>query len=98
LVTLPNAERAFGGTCLLANHDSDDRRHWGQEEESFIRADERRRIARELHDSTSQLLVVLQLQLHRLTQIDDSETDSLLDECRQTISDIRQQIRALNLD
>lgn len=80
------------------NHDSDDRHAWGPEEESFIRADERRRIARELHDSTSQLLVVLQLQLHRLTQIDDPQTESLVEECRQTISDIREQIRALNLD
>ena len=83
---------------MPANYESDDRHHWNAEEESSIRADERRRIARELHDSTSQLLVVLQLQLHRLTMIEDAESQSLVEECRQTVNDIREQIRAIKLD
>lgn len=71
---------------------------WGFKQESLTRADERRRIGREIHDSTSQLLVVLQLQLHRLNEIDDPDVQSLIVEFSETIGEIRTQIRALNLD
>jgi signal transduction histidine kinase len=64
--------------------------------DNATRADERRLIARELHDSTSQLLVVLQLQLHQLSLIDHPDAGSLIDECQQTIREIRDQIRGLD--
>ena len=67
-------------------------------QESFARADERRRIARELHDSTSQLLVVLQLQLHQLGNLSRPEAEPLIHECQETIKEIRQQIRSLDLE
>jgi signal transduction histidine kinase len=41
----------------------------GHEGEARIRMDERDRLARELHDSTSQLLVLLELQLMRLKRL-----------------------------
>ena len=82
---------------MFAN-DQDGRQKWDFNQECLTRADERRRIGRELHDSTSQLLVVLQLQLHRLKAIDDPVAQSLIVEFSRTISEIRQQIRALTLD
>lgn len=70
----------------------------GQRDEGLIRFDERRRIACELHDSTSQLLVVLQLQLRRLEELTDAEAQSVIEECRSEIEEIRRQIRGLGLD
>lgn len=66
--------------------------------ESHIRSDERHRIAREVHDSTSQLLVVLQLHLHRLQEGASPDAQSIIDELRRTIGKIREEIRALGLD
>jgi signal transduction histidine kinase len=81
----------------LSANDQGGCQNWDWTEECLTRADERRRIGRELHDSTSQLLVVLQLQLHRLKEIDDPKAQSLIAEFEATIGEIRRQIRSLNL-
>jgi hypothetical protein len=44
------------------------------------------------------LLVVLQLQLRRLSEVGHPKAGPLIDECRRTIDGIREQIRGLNLD
>ena len=64
----------------------------------WVRADERRRVARELHDSTSQLLVVIHLHLARLRRNGSPELDAAVTECDQTIADIREQIRSLTIE
>jgi signal transduction histidine kinase len=69
-----------------------------EEQRSAIRADERRKIARELHDSTSQLLAVLQLQLAQLRRADGAGAAPLIEECEETIRQIREEIRGLGLD
>lgn len=59
-----------------------------------VRTAERARIARELHDSTSQLLVVLELQLIRLKQLsEDAKVQPLLTEMGQVLDDLHQEIR-----
>ena len=63
-----------------------------------IRQDERHRIARELHDSTSQDLVVLQLELGRLKRVSSSSALPLIAECEAAITEIRHAIRDLALD
>jgi hypothetical protein len=60
--------------------------------EGAIREAERRRISRELHASTSQLLVALQLQLGELRRSDVPTAGSLLDEMAQVIRDIHNSI------
>ena len=70
----------------------------GPADESLVRLDERRKIARELHDSTSQLLVVLQLELHRLQESNLPRAQPIIKELRRTIGEIREQIRELGLD
>lgn len=88
----------LGGTRLPANHDSEDGPDWDPADEGITRTNERQRIARELHDSTSQLLVVLQLQFSQLNEIADPEAERIIAECKHTIREIQQQIRALNSD
>jgi two-component system, NarL family, sensor kinase len=59
--------------------------------------DERRRIARELHDSTSQLLVSLQLNLARLGHENTSpECAAILGECKETLREMHDEIRAFS--
>jgi nitrate/nitrite-specific signal transduction histidine kinase len=67
-------------------------------QEQLLRWDERRRVAKDLHDSTSQLLVLLDLQLARLRRSGASEALPLIEECSGTIREIREQIRSLDLD
>ena len=55
---------------------------------SAIREEERRRISRELHNSTSQLLVALQLQLGELRRSHKPSAEPLLAEMAQVIRDI----------
>lgn len=86
----------FRGSLLPGIHDTEGRLDWGAPEEGLTRSDERQRVARELHDSTSQLLVVLQLQLSQLDQLARPEAAPLIEECRQTIQAIHTQIRALD--
>jgi signal transduction histidine kinase len=93
---LPSAGLPLRGTRLPSSHDSEGARGWGPAEERILRSHERQQIARELHDSTSQLLVVLQLQLSQLSQVAHPDAASLIDECKATIEEIHEQIRALN--
>jgi len=56
---------------------------------------ERRRMARELHDSTSQLLVVLQLNLIKLGNHPGPETDLIVSECQNVVKDIQREVRSI---
>ena len=61
----------------------------------FIRSDERTRIARELHDSVSQLLAVLQLNLGRMKRQDDEDRNANVLECETIVTEIAERIRNL---
>jgi signal transduction histidine kinase len=65
--------------------------------ETSLRVDERRRIARELHDTTSQSLVAFQLHLGRLKHLHMPETASIIGECEEAIREIREHIRAFDV-
>lgn len=67
-------------------------------DEGSIRADERRRIARELHDSTSQMLTVFELELGQLRRLSHPGAEPLIEECERVIGEIRDHIRALDLE
>ena len=58
--------------------------------------DERRRIARELHDSTSQTLVVLDMNLIDLRKQVGPDATALIDECKNTVKEIQREIRSLS--
>ena len=60
-------------------------------------SDERRRMARELHDSASQLLVALQLQLGQLKRCGVPRAEPLIDEMEQLVRDIQESIRKVSL-
>lgn len=67
--------------------------------EESLRRDERRLIARELHDSTSQSLVILQLELGQLRRLEHpAGMNPIIDEFEIAIRQIRAEIRALNCD
>lgn len=83
---------------MSANSDGEDRQNSNPADESVARLDERRRVARELHDSTSQLLVALQMQLHMLKELGHAGAGPLIDECKRTVREIHEQIRALDPD
>ena len=68
------------------------------EAEGPTRTDERRRIARELHDGTSQLLTLMQLTLGRLKRAAGDEAASVVEECEKTIREIREHIRGIYRD
>jgi two-component system NarL family sensor kinase len=58
---------------------------------------ERKRIARELHDSTSQLLLVLQFNLMNLKRAsDDLKSDPLFADCMDALADVHSEIRSLS--
>ena len=61
--------------------------------QAAIETAERQRVARELHDTTSQLLVVLQLHLEGLRQSHIPSDGPVLDEMDQVIRDIHASIR-----
>jgi signal transduction histidine kinase len=70
-----------------------------QPSQSLAIEDERERIARDLHDSTSQTLALLQLQLGQLKRSSGApKIASVVEEIEQTIRDIREQIRAAGRD
>lgn len=59
--------------------------------------DERRRVARELHDSTSQMLVSLRFDLSRLSRGKvGPECITIIDECKQTLQEIQREIRTFS--
>jgi two-component system, NarL family, sensor kinase len=59
--------------------------------------DERRRMARELHDSTSQLVVSLQLNLARLGRENANPAcAAILGECKDTLKEMHREIRAIS--
>lgn len=58
--------------------------------------DERRRIARELHDSTSQMLVALQFDLARLGGQAGFKAKAIVAECKRAVQDIQREIRAFS--
>ena len=66
--------------------------------EGSVRLDERRRIARDLHDGTSQLLTAMQLTLGRLKRAGGDDAAPLIAECEKAIQDIRDQIRSFYRD
>ena len=65
--------------------------------EARIRLEERDRIARDIHDSTSQLLVLLQLQLVRLKQSSGGNSDvrEITRDLEKTVSEIHQELRMI---
>lgn len=69
------------------------------ETEQLIRKDERDQIARELHDSTSQLLVVLGLQLMRLRQLSFAHASSgfedIMSELTTTLDELHDGVRSI---
>lgn len=73
--------------------------HADRDNELYIRRDERGRLARELHDSTAQLLVTLELQLMRLKQTacaaDSKLFGEILNALGTTISELHDEVRSL---
>ena len=63
-----------------------------------IRTAERKRISRELHNSTSQLLVALQLQLGRLRHCPGLGAEPLLDDIAETLRSIHASIKQIETD
>ena len=66
--------------------------------EEHTRTDERKRIARELHDGTSQLLTLMQLTLGRLKRGGSGEAALVVEECEKAIQEIREHIRSIYRD
>ena len=60
-----------------------------------IRADERMRMGQQLHDSTSQLLAVLQLNLGRMRRQGLDEIEANIAECEEIIGQVGSNIRGL---
>ena len=58
-------------------------------DENSIRTSERQRISRDLHNSTSQLLTALQLQIGHLRRLERHDTQPIVEEMGQTIEEIR---------
>jgi two-component system NarL family sensor kinase len=81
----------------LSGEDSPPQPHGGPE--ARIRLDERQRIARELHDSTAQLLVTLELHIMRLKRLlrtsDSAVVEEVLAALGTTLDDLHAQVRAV---
>jgi len=67
-----------------------------REAEASFRSDERLRIARELHEATSQLLVSLEAQLEPLKQLYHPGAQEAVRGCEQAVDEIRNEVAALN--
>ena len=60
-----------------------------------LRAAERLRIAQELHDSTSQLLAVLQLTLGRIRRRGIVELEANVEECEEIVAEVGRKMREI---
>lgn len=60
-----------------------------------LRAAERLRIAQELHDSTSQLLAVLQLTLGRIRRHGIVELEANVGECEEIVAEVGRKMREI---
>lgn len=60
-----------------------------------IRAAERCRIAQELHDSTLQLLALIQLNLGRMRRQGNEDLQANIAECEEIVSQVGRQIRKI---
>jgi signal transduction histidine kinase len=60
-----------------------------------IRAAERNRIAQELHDSTLQLLALIQLNLGRMRRQSGYDLQANIAECEEMVSDVGRHIRKI---
>jgi two-component system NarL family sensor kinase len=93
---IEDGQESFGTERLLS---SSFREFNLDRNEVQIRMDERERLARELHDSTSQLIVALELQLIRLKQIMKAPRadvfEHLLAELGASVTGLHREIRAL---
>jgi two-component system NarL family sensor kinase len=77
-------------------HADDERRAFGSQLLCTLE-EERRRIARELHDSTAQHLTAVGLQLTRLRQMNDGrEIDSCVSEAREALLEAQREIRTFS--
>ena len=66
--------------------------------DNSVRAAERQRISRELHNSTSQLVVALQLQVGELrSRLAPGTAEVLLDEIAETLQDIHESIKQVGM-
>jgi signal transduction histidine kinase len=61
-----------------------------------IRAAERMLIAQELHDSTLQLLAVVQLNLGRMRRQDTDELEANIAECEEIVAQVGCQLRKIS--
>lgn len=57
------------------------------------RDEERKRIARDLHDSTGQLLTALRLNLARLKEHPSAETNAIVKDCNETLDQLFKEVR-----
>src|SRR5437764_14206300 len=69
----------------------------GRESLPIGQATERQRLTRELHDSTSQLLVAAQLMAGRLKRtLSDHNALAIVDELQDLVTEIQQEIRSIS--
>jgi signal transduction histidine kinase len=64
-------------------------------DETAARIEERQRVSRQIHDTTSQLLVALTLQLEELRRTCPTTAEAILNEMAEVIQDIHKSIRKL---
>jgi signal transduction histidine kinase len=83
-------ELAWGGPVDVTSNNA-------ERDESSLVAAERQRMSRELHNSTSQLLVALQLQLGQLRRYGVPGTEPLLDEIDGVLRDLLASIKQIAL-
>lgn len=58
-----------------------------------VREDERRRLARDLHDGTAQLIVLMQLKIGQLRRLAPEGSEELIENLDEALAEVRQQVR-----